>query len=282
AARALGVRTNVVSRRLLRLEERLGATLALRTTRAFGVTAAGQRYYERCVEVLGELELAEAELQRAQGRLGPARLSGTYRVHVPGLIADILSPTINALLLEHPELALELHVRDQPADPVREGLDLALGLKVTSDRLVARPLAPIPCWIVAAPSYIERHGAPRRPADLADHEVLRFVYQGGLEATWTLSDAAGGEEVVPVRGRLSATDSRTLVRACVAGLGIGLMSPLVAEGYMGEGQLRRVLPKHTTGTFMLYATYPPSRRSDAGLAALLSAMSEGLGAPATP
>ncbi len=276
AARALGVRTNVVSRRLLRLEERLGATLALRTTRALGVTAAGQAYYARCVEVLSALELAERELRAAEGHGGPAELSGTYRVHVPGLIADLLSPTFNALLLGNPELALELHVRDQPADPVREGLDLALGIEVESDRLVVRALGPIAGFLVAAPSYLAAHGIPTRPSDLTTHQVLRFVYPGGLETTWTLTDDAGDEQVVPVRGRLSATDSRTLVRACVAGLGIGLMSPPVAGSYVDEGRLERVLPRHTTGTFTLYASYPPSRRSDAGLAALLGAMREGL------
>ncbi len=271
AGRVLGQTTNVISRRLGRLEERLGVPLAVRTTRRLQPTEEGRRLYVRARRILDEVANAEAEV-RGVGE----ELTGEIRVSLPTLVAERLGSTFAAFLEAHPGVDLRLFVTDRPSSAVlrdiaEQGLDAALLIgPVPTSSIVTRLLSRVRSVFAAAPAYLEAHGAPKKPDDLSDHECLCYIGDR-VQTEWSVFDRKGQETVVPVRGRFAASDSRVLAHALLGGQGIGL----TGESRCKDGRLQRVLPKHEGPTFDVRLGYAASRRGsrriDALAALLLSA-----------
>lgn len=247
AARILGLPRPTVSRRLQRLEERLGERLVTRGPRQVTATTTGQRLYERVRDPLAQLAAAEREL-RDRGEAP----RGLVRVAVPPLLAPSLGPLMASFRRDYPGVALEVRTEVRHVDLATEGFDVAIrGGALRDPDLIQRRLVDLDvgCW--ASESYLEAHGEPRHPRDLARHTLLRGVdTEGRPRAVWPL--VAGGG--VPVQGSF-VTDDRSLLRAATsAGLGISLLGAIPSP----PAGVRRVLL--AVGTVIgLHVVYPSRR-----------------------
>jgi len=236
AGRELGLSPAVVSKRLRRLEDRLGTRLLQRTTRQISLTEAGQGFYERVVAILAGIEDAEAFVSR---RSAIAR--GTLKVSAPTSFGRMhIAPHVQRFLEANPGLAINLVLSDEFVDIVGEGYDLAIRIAELSDSsLVARKLAPVRRILCASPSYIERHGLPASVDNLTEHVCLPSHNQEG----WRL-DGPGGSFNFRPNGPL-LTNSSEVVRECViGGVGIALRSTWDIGHELANGRLVRVLPEY--------------------------------------
>ncbi|MFT5680920.1 MAG: DNA-binding transcriptional LysR family regulator [Myxococcota bacterium] len=264
AARALGLPSNTVSRRLAALEERLDTRLLYRTTRSLSLSETGRILLSRARRILQEVEATETALQGEK-----EGLSGMVRISVPSLLTADLLASMKALLREHPGLRLQVRVNDKPVNPVAEGLDVVvIGGTLSDSTLIARKLSDIHPVLVASEEYLHRRGHPEKPADLIDHEILLFV-RDPPQSHFTLTDSSGHQHTVAVEGRFEADDGRTLMDALAAGIGIGLTSPRIMRV---TPSLRRVLPGYSLGSFPIYAIYPASRQRSARLQVVIEAL----------
>lgn len=251
AARTLGLSTNLVSRRIASLEERVGATLLARTTRRMSLTDEGRRFHARCIAVLEAIEDAESELGRGEGAA-----SGRVRVVVPTVMtrADLVM-RLGRLMEANPGLEVQLLVRDGAVDLVGEGIDVAIRVgEVNATGLVARMLSRATPTLAVSSSYARRRGVPAKPGDLANHPCLRFL--GDARQThWTLLDSAGRAQIVPIGAGLECDDSRALMDGVRAGLGVGFLP----RAEVASGDLVRVLPRHHLPGFPVRLVSHPGR-----------------------
>lgn len=259
AARTLGLTTNAVSRRVQRLERRLGVTLLHRTTRSLRLTEEGRRLYERAVRVMRELQEAEEELS-----VDSAALRGMVRVAVPAALATgALWGLLGSLTREHPRLRVQMRVLNGPTDLAtlltREALDIAVHVGEPRDSsLHGRRLGTVSWVLAAAPPYLERHGRPETPEELARHQCLRFL-SDLPQSTWTIETPEGGEVVVPIGGALECDDSRALGEAVYAGAGIGVRPAREVARAVANGTLEEVLPGYRFARAPLHALFPAGR-----------------------
>lgn len=259
AAERLAISTTSLSRLVADLESHLNARLLHRTTRKLSLTEIGQAYYERCVQLLADLE--EAESLAAQSA---EQAHGTIRLTCPiNLAAQPVGPAIAAFAAEHPGVKFEVTVSNQLVDLVEEGFDLAIRIgAVGSDTLVARKLGAtelIPC---AAPAYLQRHGVPEVPADLTRHRVITYPYTAAPRI-WQLRDAAGTTHEVRVQGVLHCNSGELAIGAAIGGLGIVFEPRFALAPTLARGELLRVLPDFRGPDLDVWAVYPSRRHLSA-------------------
>lgn len=254
AARKLGLSRSHLSKQITTLEDTLGVRLLNRTTKHVSPTEIGQAYYEVCSRAFGELENAEADL----GALRRAP-RGQLKILAPKSLAVLeLVDASRSFADAYPDLEVAVFIEDEWLDIVERGFDLALRFGEQPDSaLVARKIASfrlIPC---AAPRYLNRHGTPRRPADLSQHNCLRHLGMTKNSA-WRFEER--NEEVeVRVAGRISS-NSTVFLRECVLhGEGIGLMPSYSVRKDIKARRLRPLLTKYTTASLPLYAVHPGHR-----------------------
>ena len=252
ASRELGISPAVVSKRIRRMEERLGSRLLQRTTRRLAMTETGQGYYERVVAILASVEEAENFIARRN-----AAPKGTLKVTAPTSFGRMhIAPYIGDFLAANPDLQLNLDLSDQFVDLVGEGIDVAIRIGELEDSsLVARRLAPNHRVICAAPAYLEKHGEPMNLGELARHNCVAAVNQD----MWRLEGPEG-----PVNMRVSGnihTNSSEVVREAVkAGLCIALRSTWDVGPELKAGQLKVILPQYRSSSRVaLFAVYPSRR-----------------------
>ena len=164
AAERLGLAKSLVSRRLGRLEERLGTRLIARTTRKLALTEAGRAFYDRARRLLEETADAEATAMATA-----ADLKGRLRIAAPMSFGQLhLAPAVGRFLADHPDVEIDVDLNDRFVDLVGEGYALAIRIgRLKDSSLVARRLASSRMVLCASPAYIARRGKPRTPADLA-------------------------------------------------------------------------------------------------------------------
>lgn len=254
AARLLAMPKTTVSRRIAALEREVGVRLLQRTTRSLNMTDAGRLYYEQSSQALRLIE--EANLRLAEASAEP---SGTIRISAPvGFGAYFLNRAVVEFLEIYPKTKVELRLTDDKLNLVEDGIDLAFRTGVLQDStLIARKLGSTHRHLCASPDYLERHGAPEAPADLAHHHCV-IAGPSAAGAHWVL-DGPQGQETVTVSGRFAANEMQAVVAAAIAGYGIAQLPYGMADALIGEGRLRRVLGDHTTPAGGLYVLYPSSR-----------------------
>jgi DNA-binding transcriptional LysR family regulator len=250
----LDLSTTAVSRLVADLEKHLQTRLLQRTTRRLHLTERGRAYYERCAQILTELEEAEREAaQEATEPRGTIRLTtsvnfGTHQV----------TPAIASFLARHAKVRFDVSLSDRVVDIIEEGFDLAIRIGGTGGQnLVARKLGEtrlVPC---AAPDYVARHGAPAVPEDLARHNCLTYEY--AMRDTWTFRDAAGRDRTVRVAGSLNSNNGDLNVAAAVQGLGIALEPDFIVGVELKNGALVPVLQSFEAPALPIYAVYPSRR-----------------------
>ncbi len=229
AARALGLTPSAVSKQIGRLEDRLGVRLLNRTTRRVGLTEVGTVFYARAVRILADIDEAErAAMQLSAEPRGHLRVGASIafgRRQIMPIIADFLA--------RYAEMTVELALSDRVIDLVEEGVDVAIRSGPLPDSsLIARRLAPDHRIVCAAPAYLERHGKPKTPADLANHNCLTFSGLPTLNE-WTFE----GPETVKVRGNFEANNGDALRDGVLAGLGIARLAAFLVGPDVKAGRL---------------------------------------------
>jgi len=256
AGELLGLTQSAVSRAVARVEHRVGVRLFRRTARAISLTDEGRRFYASVEPHLAAVEEAMLEADSAS-----TRVRGRLRVNVDAGIGQfILTPRIQPFLAQHPDLSVEIDVRDRMGDLVQEGYDVAVrfGLPKPS-ALKARLLLRTRVVTCAAPSYIARHGAPRHPREVEKHQcVMMREPATGNHFAW---EFVRGKTTIPVNatGQLMVNASAPLLEACIGGQGIAQLIELYARAPLAEGRLVQVLPEWADETYPLYAYHHSSR-----------------------
>lgn len=251
AAAQLNLTVAAVSRRIKALEQRLGVRLFNRTTRRVRLTEAGEIYLAQVRRSLAELR--ETELQLTELSTEPR---GALRINAPmSFGVRRLAPLVAQFAGRHPHLEIQLQLDDTFVDIVREGFDLALRIGHLADSsLVARPLVPVPRYICAAPTYLEKRGRPQRPADLHQHDCLHYN-NISLREDWTLG-GPDGPETVAVQGGYCSNNGDVLCQAAIEGLGIVLSPDFIVADALAEGRLVRILEGYEPPPYTLHAVYP--------------------------
>ncbi len=251
AAQILGLSKSIVSRRVSRLEEELGARLLSRTTRGVSPTEAGIEFRARSERILVDLEEArEAVAQQAGG------VAGRLRIAMPLTFGNRhVAPLLRELALAHPRLELDVHASDQFVDLIGERFDAAIRIGTLKDSsLIARRIAPVHASVLGSPAYFARKGRPATPHDLAAHDCL--IYTGTAEQEWTFRS---GKRWIALRppGRLRSDSGETLMEWAAAGLGLVVLPNFVASEAILSGALEHVLLDYPMPTRGLYVVRPP-------------------------
>ena len=195
AARSMGLALSVVSKRLAALERRTATRLIVRSTRRFSLTDEGSKLFERALRILDEI--GEAEAMLGHGKLEP---QGLLRVSAPvALGRKHVAPVCRDLARLYPSLTIDLVLTDRVTGLIDEGLDVVIRIGEPKDfDLVVRKLADNHRVVVASPAYLEEHGAPMDPHELAAHECLHQ----GAGTVWSLHGPGGRSVHVEVSSRL--------------------------------------------------------------------------------
>jgi DNA-binding transcriptional LysR family regulator len=252
-ARERNVSHSSVTRLIGQLEDHFDMRVFQRTTRRLHLTEDGQTLLGYARHVVEAAEDMEGALRQQRG--SP---SGLVRVGLPVGAATLLVPRLPALLQLYPNLSVELVVGDQFDDLIAERLDMAVRIGQPADvTLVARAVATFGRVTVAAPRYLERHGAPVRPADLAEHACL--VHSVGPEsARWRFTGPDGPHEV-QVSGAFRANNSEVVRLAAIAGHGIAMLSEAQVVDDIRSARLYRLLVDYPSDRRQAFIVYPSRR-----------------------
>ena len=271
AARDLGLSPALISRRLAGLESRLGVRLINRTTRSLHLTDEGAAYHETCTRVLAEMQEADAAV--SAGRAEPR---GILRVALPASFGNQhVAPLVPKFAERYPDVQLALSLSDRNVNVVEEGFDLAVRIADLADSsLAARKLAPNRRVVCASPAYLRRHGAPRTPQDLAQHNCLATDFT----MNWGYRAPDGKPASVRVAGRYACDNWEVLREWALAGLGIALKSTWDVRRHLEDGSLVSLLPGYTFASDVaIYAVYPHRRHLPAKTRAFIEFLAESFG-----
>ena len=270
AAGRLGASTSSTSRLIADLETHLGARLLNRTTRKLSLTETGQAYYERCVQLLADVDEAEAVAGAAA-----AAPTGRLKLTCPyNLLAQPIAPALAEFNRRYPQVSFDVTVADRVVDLVDEGFDLAVRIGAPGgEQLVARRLGTTQLLACASPAYLARRGTPQAPEELARHSVLTYAYVSS-PFQWRLVDAEGRTHEVRVSGPLHANSGELLVAAALAGMGIVFEPDFVVGPHLARGELRRVLPQYGGPKLDVWAVYPSRRHLSAKVRTFVAYLAE--------
>lgn len=250
AARRLGLSTSGVSRAVAGLEERLQTRLLYRTTRRVSLTDAGRAFLVRCRQLILDRDEALAAVGEEDGEL-----KGLLRMTCSTAYGErFVAPAVNAFLLAHPKLSVEIDLDDAVRDIVSEGFDLAIRFgRLTDSRLIAKRLASRTRRLTAAPSYLARTGAPRAIAELANHACVL-----GAADTWPLRD---GEREIAFKpqGRWRCNSGQAVLDAALQGLGICQLPNFYVDAAIADGRLVPLLEANRPADEGVWAVYPHLR-----------------------
>jgi DNA-binding transcriptional LysR family regulator len=263
AAGALDMSRAMVTRYLAEMEQWAGARLLHRTTRRLGLTAAGEAALARCRQML---EIADTMSVIADAQADAPR--GVLRIACSQSLAQAsLADAVAAYLRQHPQVSVDLHIDNKTVNLVEERIDLAIRITNQLDpNLIARPLANCASVVCASPGYLQAHGTPRRPQDLARHNCLTYSYFG--KSLWEF-EHQGEPLSVAVSGNLSANDSMVLLEAAVRGAGITLQPLYCTAPRVASGQLVALLPDHRPQDMGIHAIYTSRQHLSASLRTML-------------
>ena len=275
AARSMDVSVATVSRAISRLEDRLGGRLFNRSSRRLALTDFGRGLSDRAVRIYAEAEdienaaLETARLPRGLVRLAAPMSFGTRWV----------APILPDFFRQYPDIAVDMHLSDEKIDLIGEGFDAALRIAVLEDSsLVARRLAPVRRFIVAAPSYLARYGRPHHPDDLTAHPCLGYAYRAERDV-WRFTNKAGDNATVTPVGPLRVTNVDALIPTLLAGLPIAELPEFVAFNLLRTGQVEALFPDWTMTLGGLYFVTPTARARSAKVEALSSFLTVRLSRP---
>lgn len=272
AARRLGLSASAVAKSVARLEEDLGVRLFQRTTRQVSLTSEGQTLYERVCRIADEIEALHDEASGAR-----AEPTGTLRLNAPVVLGRMLIlPALAALRRRHPALAMEVELSDRQVDIVGERVDAALRIGPLADStLSARRIGQHQIVVIAAPHYLEQHGQPATPADLAGHACLRFrMPSSGRVRPWDFIVDGSLLELNPPSA-VTINDGEALVAAVAEGVGLAQVPDYMTTRAIEAGRVVEVLAAFRPPPLPISLVYPSARRITPRLRALMEALAPG-------
>lgn len=251
AARRLNMSPATVTSHVQALEDRLGARLLNRTTRKLNLTEVGKIYYERATQILAELE----EADRIAGAL-QSTPRGVLRLHMSSHIARFIAPVVAEFLTLHPEVSVDLAMGDRMVDLVDDGIDLAIRTTLPAESsAIVRRLVTWRHVLCCAPSYLDHHEAPRHPADLAQHNCLRYTFYP-FDDGWRFTGPDGKLVSVRVSGSLTSASGEIMRAVALAGQSIWLAPGFMIPDELESGRLVPIMHDYRPVEMVMNALYP--------------------------
>lgn len=255
AADSLGMPRSSVSAAIQELEERVGTRLLHRTTRKVSTTEDGIVFYGRCTQIVDEIEDVENLFRRN------ATPFGKLKVDVPGRIGRlIVAPALPEFLARHPGIDVSMGVTDRAVDLIEDGLDCVLRVGPLDDSgLISRKIGKLPLINVASPAYLEQHGRPQTPADLAAHWAVNYASPStGRIENWEWIEQ-GAIRSVPMRARVTVNGAEAYIACCLAGLGLIQIPAYDVASHLRNGELVEIMPGHRAESMAMTLLYPHRR-----------------------
>ncbi|QSN62272.1 LysR family transcriptional regulator [Caballeronia sp. M1242] len=249
AAERLDMSTAMTSKHVANLERQLGVRLLNRTTRHLSLTEAGSVYYEQSREALDILQAAEAAVGAQT-----AEPKGVLKVTAPGWFANRrFADLLVAYQARYPGVLVDLRLENRFVDLVEEGYDMALrATSEPSPSLIVRPLCTMPFVLAGSRAYLERHGEPRHPDDLARHRMVLPTYTNIESVKLSGPD---GAVIVKNQAVLKTNDTSMALQLVKAGIGLAYFPVWIVEAELASGALVRVLPSYAAFAPAVYAVY---------------------------
>ena len=255
AARKMGVSRSTVNKLVINLENELKVQLLQRSTRQVNPTPTGLAFYERCLNILAELEAAELAVSALQ-----TTPKGTFKINAPMSFGTLfLGKAIADFTAQYPELQVQLTLDDRFIDPIAEGYDLTIRISrpETSPSSIYQTIAPVARVLCAAPDYLAKHGVPNHPEQLKEHSCLHY---GQIVTGNQWHFIQGDREYrVTVTGVLCSNNGEVLKDAAVGGLGIAMLPSFIVQNELDSGRLSIVLSEYQLPAIELCVIYPLNR-----------------------
>lgn len=273
AAARLKSSKSVVSRHVSALETELGVRLIHRTTRALALTEAGQRYFDQASQILADLAMADESVCALQ-----TSPRGKLRINAPMSFGFLhLAPALAEFVARYPEVEVDVAMSDRFVDLVEEGFDVAVRIAALQDStLIARRIAPVRLVVCGSPEYLTRHGIPRLPEDLMQHECL---LNSNLPAAheWRFTRAGRPPFSVYVSGKIAINNGDALRVAALHGLGLTVLPTFIVGRDLQAGKLVSVLEEFVPQHLALHVVYPQTRHISPKVRAFIDFLAERFG-----
>jgi DNA-binding transcriptional LysR family regulator len=252
AAAELKLAKATVSKAVSRVEARLGARLINRTSRRFALTDAGRQLAGRAAYILAEGEAVEnAALAQAVVPRGLVRLAAPMSFGVLHI-----APLLPEFLATYSEVSIELHLSDAMVDLIGEGFDAAIRIAILPESsLVVRRLCEMRPYLVGSPAYLNKHGRPRHPVDLAEYRCIGYSNTMTPE-TWRFTKDGESATVRP-SGPLRVNNGDAMLPALIAGTGVGVLPEFILRDALASGRLERLMPDWSLPAAAVYWVTPP-------------------------
>jgi DNA-binding transcriptional LysR family regulator len=264
AARRLQLSPSAVTRAVAQLEDQLGLTLLLRTTRSLRLTERGELYLESCQQILQDIDGAE---RRARGE--NAEPYGSLKIAAPVVFGRLhVLPIVGRLLREHHEVTVELMLSDRNVHLLEEGVDVAVRIGELADSsLIAVKLGAVERVVVASPGYLKQRGVPTSPAQLAGHDIVAFEGIGAVDQ-WRFHP---GGRALRLEPKLTVNSIDASIAAAEAGVGITRVLSYQVKAPVTAGRLTPILQQFAPPPSPVNAIYPARRVASANVAAFVAA-----------
>jgi len=255
AAQEVGIGQPAATKQINRMEQQLGARLLHRTTHGVSPTEIGLLYYEKC-----RLICLHADEASSVGTLLQTQAEGSMRLSSSVAFGRrVMAPLVLEFMRMNPQLQIELQCDDRYVNLVEQGVDVAVRLgKLADSTLGAAWLGVNPWVLVASPEYLKAHAVPRKPDDLARHDVLIYSSVQGGER-WQFTGRDGRQKSVTVRARLRSNSLSMLLLAARSGMGIAALPRYVAQHSLGEGAVLSLLDAWQLPQQEVHAVFPSPR-----------------------
>ena len=257
AARQLGMAPSAVSRAVMRLENELEVRLLQRTTRNLTLTENGNKFYERCQQILYDLE--EAELEVKQSRSIPV---GTLRLDLSFVFGKMhIAPTLLRFATRYPELNLNVSFNDRLVNLIEEGIDATVRIGINDDSsLIMHYLATTRYITCASPRYLEQYGTPTTPDELLQHRCVNFIFpQTGREFNWKFEQDGKSREL-SVNSYLQFNNSEVILEAVIEGAGVVQFPKFIAAKAIARRDLQPILQAYEPQVGLPIAVLYPQKR----------------------
>lgn len=255
AAREMGLSRSAVNKAVINLENRLGTQLLRRSTRKVTPTETGLAFYDRCVQILADVDEAIASVTELQDQP-----SGNLRINAPMSFGTLhLAPLIAAFMARYPDVHVEIVLSDRFVDPIEEGFDVTLRVAepAYSTSLITREIVPARRVICASPDYLASAGEPSHPRELREHRCLQYGYSGTL-TQWRLT-GPDGDQSFGIHCQMWSNNGDVLKAAALGHQGLALLPTFIVGAELQDGRLRSLLADYRPAELMLSALYPRNR-----------------------
>ncbi|MBK8814281.1 MAG: LysR family transcriptional regulator [Methylococcaceae bacterium] len=270
-ARELGISRAMATKHIMQLEGALGSRLFNRTTRSLNLTDVGASYFDRCQQVLQDIEEMEAAITHLQ-----TEPRGVLKISAPPVIgATHITRAAVEFLKNHSELKVDIVLQGSPGDLIDEGIDIAIVLGTLEDTsMVARKLATSKLVVCASPDYLAKYGVPKTPEELSNHSCLvNWAIRPGTKWQFRTPE---GLKIINVSGRMQANAAHSTRIAALNGLGLVMLPIYIVGTDIEKGTLKVVLEDYSLPPLDIHAVYPHRKYLSAKVRRFLDFLQEWL------